>query len=401
MTREATEVKVDQTYYKGNLSRVFYLDSSIGPREASDLLAADQLVSSVDGLSVATIQPDDHSRSEVAHNLEGVPHMIFKSGVRILEVRKEQLLVWGTPVGSIDCGVYEIGRRGMKRIQSVTTITRIHRSHHGFVLFGQCPPNNDDIALTSFGTHEADGVVSAITTKDNRYLFFEKLERTYFRYYVGKDGFEEWAPIDLEPEEKPIAILRLHCQPVLLSRGTKGCRFRSLGSEPCRFDLNKNWSGCVEHFSVSPDEESLALIVRPSKAQPNYREIYLNGECIFQGEFLAEEGNFVWAEHGSMCGLFITSLPSDGGRIPMVVTPTVQLQFPSDKMLREFLVDDTGRVAATIVDNGDFCTPTVYDRIHTAVPLAWNLHFSQDGSVGYNSIQLSCVLHTSDETEMA
>ena len=76
-------------------------------------------------------------------------------------------------------------------------------------------------------------------------------------------------------------------------------------------------------------------------------------------------------------------------------------------LVREFLVDSTGNIAAYITDGEHFCYPVVRDRTHDPSTLVFNLHWLAQQTtetqmteiVGYNFILLSGVYHRYDDAD--
>jgi len=403
MTDKTDQDRISTPYFKGSVKRIFHLPESMSPEDVHRLVTEDRLCVSADGKSVAVILSLDDRSVVVKHNLPDVPEAVFcsKAGcvdARLLHVRSDCLIVWGMPKGGLESCVFELSKSGLRRIQSISRIRQLQRFSHGFVLFGDSPGLTDEVVMTEHGTHEVNKIVSAASLSDGRYLFLEKIEEDHFQYLVGSSGFEDWASVELKNEEI-IQMLRLQGNNVLLSRSGLFSVFRLFGPGKLSFELSRTWIGRIESMFVSPNEQSLAWIVRPEPFNKSlFGEIYLNGRKIHEGEFTCAGDMISWSPSGSVCGIFVRTHSDREGDKQQIITPFVHYTIPADHLMREFLVDDEGGIAATILDDGVYCLPSVAERRHNAGSLAWNLGVV-NGEIGFNSVFSSCIMRTTDQTD--
>ncbi|OGL98696.1 hypothetical protein A2318_00510 [Candidatus Uhrbacteria bacterium RIFOXYB2_FULL_45_11] len=101
-----------------------------------------------------------------------------------------------------------------------------------------------------------------------------------------------------------------------------------------------------------------------------------------------------------MIGVHITSAHVSGQEIHGIVTHDTYMEFEIGTFVREFLIDTDGNIAATIRDNGESCTPQIYTRDFQRVPLAWNLSWTPEGGISFNSVVDGTVRRIVDETEL-
>lgn len=162
------------------------------------------------------------------------------------------------------------------------------------------------------------------------------------------------------------------------------------------FPHDREWDGKIECIWQSPKTRSLAWLYRP-KGSKAKRQLFINGRLLYEGCFEMESMDFVWAPNGITGGARIFAYELGEDACQKIVTPTLVEQIPTGFLLREFLVDNNGHVAAHVLDGEDTCHPYVYDRPNDEVSLAWNFHWMPDGSIGYNYVQQSRISHMTDE----
>ena len=112
------------------------------------------------------------------------------------------------------------------------------------------------------------------------------------------------------------------------------------------------------------------------------------------------QADLVWAPSGSMLGARIQTRSERGEEVQAIVTTETELICPPGMFVREFLIDTDGRIAATIMDDGEICTPDIYGRRFQSVPIAWNLSWTSEQGIGFNSVVESVVCRTVDETNL-
>lgn len=397
----------EEKCFRGVIHQIYGFEKPMTSTDLSERIATHRMAVSHDGMFVAVAVAIDQQTERIEHNLFGIPFPRFRLAqqgerqeTRILDVCEDRLLIWGLPVGMLTYGVYEVSRKRVrpKLVHPFSALHRVCRLQNGILLFGkESEDSKGEQAWTKFGALSVDGVVSATTVSDGGFLFLEQIEGKPYRYRVAANGFENWSAIFCRPDEQPALLVRVQNQHVLLTRTKTDSRLSVVGSEnSLTFPLEEMWKGKIEYLWVSPRERSLAWLVRPDIHSAE-RELYLNGVLIHAGTFSLNQEDLVWAESGSMLGARITDEETG---IQSIVTLNEEIELPAGTFLREFLIDRDGNVAATITDNGDLCSPRIYNRLFEPVPIAWNLRWTPEGGIGYNSVLGSTVCRTTDITKL-
>ncbi|OGL63750.1 hypothetical protein A3C09_02120 [Candidatus Uhrbacteria bacterium RIFCSPHIGHO2_02_FULL_47_44] len=403
---------IERPFLRGAIHQVHALVGSRDSTKLSELIATDRLAVSQDGFYVASVEQVDELLERVAHNFERMSSPRFYSHengerveTRILHVAADYVLVWGLPVGSRVRGVYElrVSRPRLKLVRPFALLHRVHRSSHGMFLFGiGTEDSGTNHVWTEHGVLPIEDIRTATAVSDGSFLFLEQIDGTSYRYRFGARGFVDWFPVLQAQGERPVALAYVQNQYVLATRTQIGSRLCVIGgANTLSFPLEETWSGDIEHLWVSPGERSLAWLVRPDRSNSSHRALYVNGALVHEGEFHMDDKDLVWAQTGSMLGARIRTEDANGQEKHTIVTPEVEQDFPSGTFVREFLVDSEGKVAATVTDDGESCYPKIYNRDFQAVPLAWNLTWTPENGIGFNSVlPESVVCRTTDTTEL-
>lgn len=394
---------------RGIHQKLFALTESFSSLGLSELIAQHRMLVSRDGRCVAVVKRIDEKNERIEHN---IPYLLFprfcsvhKDAVvktRILSVEANRLLIWGLPQGKDVCGVYELAR-GQVRVKLVHACGPIHEiclspKEKCTLEFGETKPDERRV-WTRHGVFAVDEIVSSMPVSDGSFLFLERLNDTLYRYRVGEKGFIDWFPV--LTKERVISLAYVQNQYVLAVRTRAGSELRVLDSpNTLSFQLPLQWKGDIEHLWVSPTERSLAWCVKTDRSNSTWRALYLNGELIHEGEFFVRQNDLVWSSSGSMIGVHITSAHVSGQEIHGIVTHDTYMEFEIGTFVREFLIDTDGNIAATIRDNGESCTPQIYTRDFQRVPLAWNLSWTPEGGISFNSVVDGTVRRIVDETEL-
>lgn len=376
-------------------------------------IADHRMAVSKDGLALARVYSFSAATEHIEHNLSGLVTPAFQSmtrerkeiKTRILEVHSDRLLVWGLPVNMSVCGVYEI-RAGSIRPKLVRMFERLDSVMHtpnGVCLRGADTLDAEtECVWTSRGVLPMDALLSLSVTSDGNFLFLEGIRDTVYRYQFGVRGFTNLFPVFRKEGEQAIALSYVQNQYVLVTRSKSESYMRVLGARNMlSFTLKETWSGEIEHLWVSPSERSLAWCVKPDPQKPAHRALYVNGQCVHEGDFLVNASDFQWAPSGSAFGVRILTLPDVGAEKEQIITSDAITELPAGVFLREFLVDVDGGIAAMITDNGERCSPVIYARSFQEVPCAWNLRWIPGGGISFHSIlKEGIVCLTVDETEI-
>jgi hypothetical protein len=131
--------------------------------------------------------------------------------------------------------------------------------------------------------------------------------------------------------------------------------------------------------------------------------VVVRGRVVFESESCLFENDIVWSENSTYFGIHIHTnddlyqgayiLISDG-----IKTETCEI--PKGMFLREFLIDCHGELAAWILDDGEQCSPQIYERRFENFSMAWDLQWSRFGSVSFKAVDGNEVLSITDETEV-
>lgn len=398
-------------FFRATIDQLFDLSASKDKDRLPELIATDRMAVSHDGLCVAVVNMVDESLEQIRHNLRNTVTPLFRTRykgerveTRILHVEQDRLLVWGLPIGTSVRGVYELvtGHIRPRLVRAFAVLYRICRLPHGMFLFGI--GTEDPLVKhvwTKHGVLPIDDITSATAVADGGFLFLEQIDGTSYRYRFGARGFVDWFPVLHAQGEYPVALAYVQNQYVLATRAQTESRLRVIGSaNTLSFSLPESCGGDIERLWVSPGERSLAWLMRPDRFNASHRALYVNGELVHEGEFFMNQGDLVWAPTGAMLGARLTMQNAGGQERQMIVTQETVQEFPSGTFVREFLVDTNGRVAASIVDDGEKCTPYIYGRRFQEVPIAWNLSWTPELGISFNSVVESVVCRTVDETEL-
>lgn len=401
----------ERPFFRGVIHQIFCLSEPVSATKLSEQIAAHRLAVSRDGMSVAVVVEGGLLTERIEHNLSYIPHLRFRHTyrgerirTRVLDISASRLLIWGLPVGALVCGVYEYRsekRRPRLLGQPICSVKNIHCSPNGVVLFGDSDDTSHSEQIwTRLGSLNFQDMRSVKPMSDGSHVILERLEGNFHRYRVTANGIEDWAMIHCTPDEQVRKLVRVQNQYVIVTKSRAHSRLSVVGADnTLTFPMKEKWQGEIEHLWVSPSERSLAWLVRPD-VHSEYRQIYLNGNLIHEGTFSMNEEDLVWAPSGASIGARITTESSQGHEQQSIVTLHEERRFPPGTFLREFLIDTEGKIAATITDKEDFCTPFIYDRKFADVSMAWNLHWASDGGIAYSSVLHSIICTTTDNTEI-
>jgi hypothetical protein len=401
----------ERPFFRGVIHQIFCLPEPYTAAELSELIAAHRLLVSRDGMSVAVVSEGGLFTERIEHNLSFISHLRFRHTYRgerirtqILDISANRLLVWGLPVGTSVCGVYEYrseNRRPRLVGQPFSFVRRTHCTPNGIFLIGKIPEESSSEQIwTRLGSWTLQDLRSVSSMSDGSYILLEGREGDFRRYCVTANGFADWAMVRCTPDEQATKLVRVQNQYVIATRSRIHSRLSVVGAtNTLTFPMKEKWQGEIEHLWVSPSERSLAWLVRPD-VHSDYRQIYLNGNLVHEGTFSMNEEDLVWAPSGATLGARITTESAQGQQQQSIVTLHEERCFPPGTFLREFLIDTEGKIAATITDKEDLCTPFIYDRKFADVPMAWNLHWAADGGIAYSSVLHSIICTTTDNTEI-
>ncbi len=380
----------------------------------SHLVANNQLVANKSGLTVAVIVQENDLVDCIENNVPELFELYFarvlngkRVQTRILEVLDDRLLVFGVHASTDVLGVYECCVHGVKLVHPLAGIERVHRTKEGLVLIGILSEESQERHLfTDFGVLALDKRTTASTLQDGSILILDEFHDKPYRYRVSRNGFSELFPIACENKEKPFALACVGQSRVLATYQGNGSRMHVLGKGKCLwFPLKEEWDGKIEYVWQSPSGRSLAWLFKPNGHSA--RQLYLNGMCIHEGSFEMSRYDLVWSPNELMCGAKILYTTKNGMGRQSIVTPAIEQEIRIGTLVREFLVDSKGKIAAYVTDGEYFCFPVVGDHSHDPATIVWNLHWVKTQphnsetleTVGYNFSLLSGVYHRSDDPE--
>ena len=153
------------------------------------------------------------------------------------------------------------------------------------------------------------------------------------------------------------------------------------------------YRGHIVNAWASPALTSnVTLIHDPSHKLP--MRLCVDKHVIYAGTFTMRSQDLRWSPDGTQFGVLITEETKGAAPQQKLVTFAETVDIPEGRTVRDFLVDDSGQIASTILDDGRCHRPSVYTRDHDPVPLCWNLRWNPDGSVGHNSVSHDLVVKT-------
>ena len=220
---------------------------------------------------------------------------------------------------------------------------------------------------------------------------------TTVRYKMtSEESHTDFIPVYLAPDEVAQNVLQWGDRYVnVIRKGDRTILRTTRGSGRA---FTTEFRGILEEAWHSPDERSIAWLTRKMEDGRTIRSLVVNGRLFYSGEFSVVAPP-VWSPDEESFGIAIHQPQRSG--TPNVIVATNEIQeVPANHNVREFLVDDNGRVAARITDDGVYARPRVYNSPHDAQLIAWNLHWKPGKSIGYNSVSVNVVMRHVDETHL-
>lgn len=153
----------------------------------------------------------------------------------------------------------------------------------------------------------------------------------------------------------------------------------------------------IERVWISPNGKTCAYAIRQ---KGGVRRLYVAGRLFFEGIFHAGEEDFVWAQNGVHFGLHVHETDSPYQDAYILTSASEQYDVPRNSFLREYLIDDEGRLAAWIVSDGEECFTQIYERDFRNFSVARGLHWTNFGSIAFEAVRDGQTLHITDETEL-
>lgn len=163
--------------------------------------------------------------------------------------------------------------------------------------------------------------------------------------------------------------------------------------------LRKNQT--IQKTWIAPNGFSLAQLIWCAD-----RRIWLvavRGRVVFESESCLFEKDFVWSENSAYFGIHIHTNDDHYQNAHILISDGIKTEtceIPEGMFLREFLVDCHGELAAWILDDGEQCSPQIYERRFENFSMAWDLEWSRFGSVSFKAVDGNEVLSITDETEV-
>jgi hypothetical protein len=370
------------------------------------LISGDQLAVSSNGLYSAHVVTFRRGAEIVVHSELGVLQPRFQrdspqEGTRILRVDGASALVWGKVEGHPH-GIWKIDQATSAFLAPVEKLVR-PRGHISPLLRGVSREHPGScVYLTTGGNLWPVHEQALVSPMIDGLCIVERIGELLYAYSVSQLG--EISPLrllTLSHAQQAIDIVPWQGRLMLaVARGTQswlveinprvsGERYERMGIDG---ELQGVWS--------SPGGNTLAMLVHPRGEPEGVRRLQLsNGRIVKEGSFCLDPRSMRWSPNEEHLAVKIREGEGlDRVMSERLVGTVVDRPLPIGIHLREFLVDDRGRLAAMITHDGVYDQPIINGQEGTMVPLAWNLHYAQDGSIAWTTVHADRILTWFKET---
>lgn len=164
----------------------------------------------------------------------------------------------------------------------------------------------------------------------------------------------------------------------------------------CYLATHKNET--IERFWPYSGGQSWAYLTKNHHTKQ--RRLYVNDRLIYEGEFSLAAHDFVWSPNGKHFGVHIYPKDDPYQNAYLLSSKKIRHEF-SGQFLREFLIDDHGRIAALILSDGEVFDPYVYERHFRNFASAANLRWTNTGSIAFDAVFEDESFLITDETELS
>lgn len=378
---------------------VAQLDEAVSPSMSRKLISGDQLAVSGDGLTSARIITFRRGAEIVVHSELGIMKPRFmrlslQEGTRILRIGYNSCLVWGK-VDGYPPGLWTLEEGKAKFIAPLDKISR--RSDPRGLIYGTNPEQpGQRFCLTSWDALVPVYEQALVTAHEEGLCVVEQLAGETYGYELRRDGeISPFRRLALTDAEHPVGIVPWQGRLMLaVRRGSQSwlieLNSRAQGEVPARLQIDGDLLGVW----ASPGGATLAFLVHPRGTSEGILRLELSdSKVVYEGRFQMDPMSIAWSPTQNAVAMKIREGEGvDRVLNERIVGMGVDYRIAAGHHLREFLVDDRGRLAATIQNDGVYDQPVIGGRAGTKVPLAWNLHYDQEGAVAWTTVHADHIL---------
>jgi len=384
-------VRVSEPAGELTMRIVAQLKETVDTQTIRGLISGDQLAVSADGLHSAHIISFRRGAEIVMHSGLGVMSPRFQrtsphEGTRILSLDERSVLVWGKVDGH-PTGLWRLGRDGGQFLARMDKLVRRHGSSRALV---RGVNQGEHLCLTPWGglwpVHER----ALVTPHRDGLAVIEEIDGVQYAYELRADGgITPFQTLTLQDAERPVGIVHWQGRLMLaVARGTQSWLLelnpKQRGEVPERIQIDGDLYGVW----ASPRNKTLAMLVHYRDEPEGIRHLQLSdGRMAHEGVFTMDASSIVWSPDETHVAVKIRE--SDGLGYPLdnrLVGTRVDCRLELGSAIREFLIDDRGRLAAFIQHDGVYDQPIIGGREGTKVPLAWNLHYTKAGAISWTTV---------------
>ncbi len=407
---------VSECTFRGVHKHVVHLREALPRDRLVALMSQGHLKVSVNGREAARLVPSSPTCSRLFIGDEVIDGALFHTGrspPRVLDVRGGKAYVWGKKEGDRHAGLHVCSTSGVGCIFLGGEFERVQHTDCGVLVFVKVDSDPADIRRLlcpdtgiELKVHER---ASVTPLKGGELLIVEPSPNSLcghsttdlHRYVVGPRGFRSMFPISLTGRSQFVGLVQWHRNFLLATRGgLHGSRLQSLGPfSPKVGDRIIPVEGALERVWQSPSQKTLVCLSRIHKDSGDVRVLSVDGKPQRTGQFSMGKDDLVWSPDGTVPAARIRE-GMDGTGVQRLIAPKGDITIPSGSSVSEFLVDDTGRLAARIETDGARDYPYVYgDPQPKGRTLAWNLTWSA-GEICYTYASLEIVVSVTDQTHL-
>ncbi len=387
-------VRVSEPAGELTMRIVAQLKETVDTQTIRGLISGDQLAVSADGLHSAHIITFRRGAEIVMHSGLGVMSPRFQrtsphEGTRILALDGRSAIVWGK-VDGYPTGLWRLDGNGGRFLSRLDKLVRSRDASHSLVRGINQERPGEHLCLTSWGelwpVHERAMVVS-----DQKGLsVLEELGGILYAYRIQEgDGIAPFQMLNLSDAERPIGIVSWQGRlMVAIARGSQSwlveLNLRARRETPEYIQVDGDLHGIL----ASPGNKTLAMLVHPRGEPDDIRRLQLSdGRIVHEGRFSLDTASLTWSPNEqSLAARILEGEGHDRVLHERIVGTSIDRPIALGLQVREMLVDDRGRLVAVVQHDGMYDQPIIGGREGTKVPLAWNLHYTQEGTISWTTV---------------
>jgi hypothetical protein len=400
----SSHLEIQGGEYSGQVSWILNIPASNDAEKVLGLISGQQLVTSADGKFAAFLVLTEDGFERIDHNVPKLPaiDLAAKKGARILKVASGRVVFFGSLKGSNVTGIYKLTKTGCELIQETDEVLS-QTSVGPFTVVCSSKRDEERIVLFNEVSFPISNDTRMVSLSDGSIIFLENMNGVYYAYSVSHDGkIKDWSNLASLKGCSPFALVKLHGKYFLAADDPS--KLMHLGPDNHLLKKDVEFGGELEAFWQSPNQKTIGWLVSLTESVNPVRRLYVNGVIVYEGEFDLRSSDLVWSPNGKMFGAVIRVSHFGESEKQFIITPSVEREIEENQFVQELLVDDQGRIAATIIKCGRFSHPNVYMRPHDGVSVAWNLSWTSDGRVFYNSALTTSssvvIMRTMDDTHL-